>query len=171
MKTCSQCGEVKPVEDYYANGRQPCKVCHRAAMKAYRETNPDKVRENRRKWEASAAGREWLIAYKTANRDVLRAKERERDLMRTYGLTVAEYDEMKAAQGDQCAICGLTETSIHHRSGEPRALAVDHDHEMGAVRGLLCNRCNQAIGLFGDDDVLLIAASIYLQLHKQRNVA
>lgn len=165
MKVCTQCGETKPLEDYYANGRQPCKPCHRMAMKAYREANPDKVRRNRQRWGASEAGREWATAYRDANRQKLRARERERDLMRTYGLTLGEYEDMSAAQGDQCAICGLSETSIHHRSKEPRALAVDHNHETGAVRALLCNRCNQAIGLLDDDPVLLIAAAVYLQLH------
>ena len=64
-------------------------------------------------------------------------KARDGYLKRTYGITVAEYDALLAGQDGGCAICG------GQSSG--RNLAVDHDHDTGEVRGLLCKRHNTAI--------------------------
>lgn len=63
--------------------------------------------------------------------------DRNRYLQKTYGISIAEYDRLLAAQSGRCAICrGL--------SGG-KNLAVDHNHKTGEVRGLLCKRCNSAI--------------------------
>lgn len=64
--------------------------------------------------------------------------------------------EMLAAQGGTCAICGK-ECDIH------RNLAVDHDHESGKVRGLLCQNCNVGLGHFKDNPALLQQAIDYLR--------
>ena len=64
---------------------------------------------------------------------------------------------MSAAQGDGCAICG----GVNDPPG--RRLAIDHDHVTGQVRGLLCYRCNSAIGLFKDDVTVLRRAILYLE--------
>lgn len=69
-------------------------------------------------------------------------------------LTADEYDALSERQGGRCAICGDV----------PKGrLVVDHDHETGKVRGLLCNFCNAALGFFRDDPHRLIAAANYLQ--------
>lgn len=62
----------------------------------------------------------------------------ENSLIRLYGLTVAEYQEMFVEQGGACAICGREESW---------RLCVDHDHETGAVRALLCRACNTHVGI------------------------
>ena len=76
-------------------------------------------------------------------------------LQREYGLSIDEYKAMLRAQGDACAICAQP-------PGE-RSLAVDHDHETGEVRGLLCSACNAGLGMFGDSSPTLIRAWEYLQ--------
>ena len=83
---------------------------------------------------------------------------RERDLQALFGMTVAEYDQMDAAQLGQCKICG-----VHKRHIYRKRLVVDHDHETGQVRGLLCNKCNQGLGLLGDNEEALRKALSYLQ--------
>lgn len=65
----------------------------------------------------------------------------EYQLRHTYGMVKAEYDERLAAQGGACAICG----DLRFSRGR-KHLDVDHDHSTGAVRGILCNRCNQNVG-------------------------
>lgn len=82
-------------------------------------------------------------------------------LRRKYGLTPEQYEAMSGRQGHACAICRRPETAVS-RNGKPLGLAVDHDHATGRVRGLVCRRHNQAIGLFGDDPELLRAAADYL---------
>lgn len=71
-----------------------------------------------------------------------------------YGLTMDEHDALLEKQGGVCAIC--------REPPEGLWLNVDHDHSSGAVRGLLCNRCNTGLGLFQDDTRTLRAAVEYL---------
>jgi hypothetical protein len=83
------------------------------------------------------------------------------DLCRKYGITLAERTEMERAQGGVCAICQRPERN--QRQGVTKALAVDHDHATGQVRGLLCEDCNRGLGMFGDSTKTLLAAVAYLQ--------
>lgn len=80
--------------------------------------------------------------------------------MRNYGITQEEYEELKAQQGDVCAICGQPEVRVH--KGIKVDLCVDHDHETGKVRGLLCARCNHGLGNFKDSPENLSNAIDYL---------
>lgn len=91
---------------------------------------------------------------------------REWNLQKKFGISGKQYAEMLAAQGGGCALCG---NGISHQSrdGRENRLAVDHDHETGAVRGLLCVRCNRGIGYLNDDPVLLRAAADYLDRHRR----
>lgn len=75
---------------------------------------------------------------------------------RAYGLSPSDYEAMVLAQGGVCCICGLV-----NRSG--RALAVDHDHATGTVRGLLCDSCNTGLGHFRDSETNLRRAISYLR--------
>lgn len=74
-----------------------------------------------------------------------------------YNLTEAEYTKMLLEQDNVCAIC----KNVNEKS--KRKLAVDHDHNTGEVRGILCSRCNIGLGHFGDNEELLRRAYEYLQ--------
>lgn len=78
------------------------------------------------------------------------------------GLTLEQLLAMEAAQASLCAICHQPETALGAH-GKVKSLAVDHCHETGRVRGLLCNNCNRAIGLLGDSVDLLLKAVEYLK--------
>lgn len=78
----------------------------------------------------------------------------EKTKLRTYGITTSDYARLCSEQHGQCAICGISPFG--------QALHVDHCHETGKVRGLLCLTCNAGIGLLKDDPDLCYAASIYL---------
>lgn len=80
-------------------------------------------------------------------------------MKKLYGITMEQYDSMYAAQRGCCAIC------LTHQSETGRALHVDHDHETGAIRGLLCNGCNTGIGNLREDIQVLTAAIEYLRAH------
>ena len=73
-----------------------------------------------------------------------------------YGIEPEEYLQMHKNQQGRCAICGEEPTT-------KRGLHLDHCHETGKVRGLLCHGCNTGIGSFGDDPELLKKALDYLK--------
>lgn len=80
---------------------------------------------------------------------------------RRYGISVEEYQRLFDEQNGVCAICGQPETKIY--KGTMARLAVDHDHETGTIRGLLCNGCNTGLGHFKDNPKLLEGAINYLK--------
>jgi hypothetical protein len=82
---------------------------------------------------------------------------RDRVLRRKYDMTALEFDLLLATQAGGCAICEI------EVNPDGPALAVDHCHTTGRVRGILCGLCNKAIGLFRDDPLLLEKAVVYLR--------
>lgn len=81
-------------------------------------------------------------------------------LKRHYKMSLEDYNEMLLNQENRCAICGT------HKDNLKRILQVDHDHETGKIRALLCNSCNGGLGLFKDSPVLLRLAEQYINKHK-----
>ena len=86
-------------------------------------------------------------------------KKRESDLKNIYGITLQEYNEMLVAQDYKCAGCGTMDTTF----SKGKRFAVDHCHETGRVRGLLCGRCNVALGLVNDEVTTLRNLIKYLE--------
>lgn len=82
-------------------------------------------------------------------------------LLRKYGITTEDYDRMLAEQGGGCAVCGATPTE--QKAKYRTFLHVDHCHDTGAVRGLLCGEHNLLIGRFNDDPALLRKAADYIE--------
>lgn len=97
--------------------------------------------------------REARIAAATEWNKTHPEQRRATHLKRKYGLTPTEYAEMVVAQDARCGIC---------RKAKP-SLVVDHDHDTGRVRGLLCRTCNAAIGQLGDNPKLLRRALEWLE--------
>lgn len=90
-------------------------------------------------------------------------RRRKHKLSSNYGISVERYDQMLAAQGGACAICGVSGPE-DCRYG---VLVIDHDHETGEVRGLLCPTCNSGIGLLGDNLETVQRAVEYLAASSQ----
>jgi hypothetical protein len=144
-KTCTACGETKPVAQFSLSRRATetrnavyrpwCKPCQSERALKWFNDNHERALDNKRSWE-------WL---------------------RRYGITPEQYDAMLAEQGGVCAICGNEETSVRGPFKTRFRLSVDHDHATGKVRGLLCQKCNRSIGLMNDDVDLLKKAIYYLQ--------
>ena len=86
--------------------------------------------------------------------------QRNKQLKKRYNITLEDYDQMFAEQNGVCAICKLPETS-ENQYGIKR-LSVDHDHQTGRVRGLLCYNCNHMLGFAKDNYVRLINGVYYL---------
>jgi len=119
-----------------------------ASINAWRDANKDEINARRRlRWATDPDYRERQLApYRGGY-------WRERDLMRHYGITLADYNALVARQKGRCALCKKTST---------RRLCVDHCHRSGLVRRLLCQRCNCALGLLDDNARLLRGGASYV---------
>jgi len=82
-------------------------------------------------------------------------------LMSKYGIAIGEYESLLAAQNGLCAICKKPET--RQRNGTVYRLHVDHDHNTGAVRSLLCHHCNAGLGHFMEDPAIMRVALLYIE--------
>lgn len=97
----------------------------------------------------------------------IRSDEYESHMRRTYGLASEQHAAMFLLQQGVCAICRDPDRSMP--TGKPGGgLVVDHNHETGEVRGLLCSRCNAAIGMLADDEGSLRRAYYYLTGRRMR---
>jgi hypothetical protein len=142
-KECRSCKIVKPLVEFSkkadtADGyRSRCKICDAEWYCSWKAANPGKARE----------------AWRRASN---RYQDRGLDLWKKYGLTYDDYLKLGDAQAWTCLICGK----------KTHDLVVDHCHNSGYVRALLCASCNGGIGLLGDDPERLVAAAEYLRAVK-----
>jgi len=122
---------------HYTRNREAISARHRLYYKAHKE-------------EALARSSKWYKANRARRAEISRRWE-----LSQYGLSLEQYRKMVKASGGKCELC----RAVPQR----KALAVDHDHTTNKVRGVLCGPCNQALGLFRDDTVLLTKAIAYLE--------
>jgi hypothetical protein len=162
VKRCKVCGELKLLEDFYRSPgmrdghRNDCKVCNLAARAARNAANPQPNRDRVKRWREQNPEKYQDKMREYAASPAKKLADRKSYLRRKYGITVEEYDAMLAAQGGVCKIC-------EQARPEERTLHVDHDHMTGKIRGLLCFRCNNAIGDLRDDAELALAMVGYLE--------
>lgn len=139
---------------------------NREYMREYYQRNKDRYKrtpeqqrihnENRRRRYAEDAGyRERVLADV---RGVDREVKRDWRLRRQFGIGAIEFDALLEKQGGHCAICPA---EVGAKGG--RRLAVDHCHQTGKVRGILCSECNLGLGKFRDDLSLIERAAQYLR--------
>jgi hypothetical protein len=154
LKTCRKCGLSRPLNEFYKN-RSDCIPCNKEYRRRYYAMNRRAAIERARRWQEK--NRERHVAkqrlYRHQNRERIQRANRSRHLVKKYGITLDEYEALSESQNHLCQICGDTEEGGLH---------VDHDHRTGEIRGLLCGRCNKAIGLFDDDPTRVLAAERYL---------
>lgn len=139
------------VNPWAAEGKKRCGRCG--------EVKPlDQFHRNRRNKDgtnnrcrpcAIAATKEWRQAHPDIK------SHRRTETLALYGLTPEEYAARLEAQDGRCALC--------RRLPKKNLLAVDHDHETGEVRGLLCTPCNSALGRWGDNEDGLRRVVAYLR--------
>lgn len=143
-KVCTKCHQEKPLSDYNKGRKKEKSEGH------YLRPNC-KPCDNQRSRD-----------YHNLNRDKIHAKNREWRIKSKYDISIERYNELLNEQKHLCAICGKKSSDALNRK-----LAVDHDHETGEVRGLLCGNCNNGLGRFKDDISLLEKAISYLKESKK----
>lgn len=160
-KVCNRCNVLKPADQFYRDKKMKdnlfayCKVCNIAATLGWIKGHPDEAKTTRTAWLQTAQGKAWKKRW--SDKTAKSGRRRERNLAQ-HGITLEQYAQMAQDQGDRCKICRRTaDTSFKG------VLAVDHSHATGVVRGLLCHRCNLALGGFQDSTDILEAAILYLK--------
>ena len=135
-------------------------------MKTWRrghiESERARERVAKKKWREnlSHAEREALKFYFREYNKVNKEKLNIKRITRVYGISEEEYTTLLYRKNGNCHICNKPE--VVKLRGQKKNLAVDHDKKTGKVRGLLCQKCNQAIGLLNHDVSLLKEAITYL---------
>jgi hypothetical protein len=145
---CPCCNEWKTLEDFYKwpSGTYGiswnCKECTKAKARANHKAKREKGAEH---WESH------------------RKTYRNGYYKRTYGITLKEFEDILESQNSSCAICneGL-DINLDSRKAH-----MDHNHTTGALRGILCARCNQGIGSFCEDKTKLKSAIEYLEKYNE----
>ncbi|MCM2429404.1 endonuclease VII domain-containing protein [Streptomyces sp. RKAG337] len=172
-RKCSRCKRMLPRDAFASNTSMPDGLqayCRECSAEYYRQRQEAKGLSVRQKvavppghkrcprcteikphaqWSRNSGAFDGLATYCKACRAV---EGRARHLMRQYGITVAERDELIASQAGMCPIC-LAASAEH----------VDHCHETGRVRGVLCFNCNSALGKLRDEPDALRRAVAYLE--------
>lgn len=151
MKRCTKCGVTKPDERFALRGpSEPgkrstwCKACMRVNARRCTELRHARLRSERpwRKW-SHVSEKLYLQAFKVRHHKLA-----------LYGLKIDEYLDMVETCKGRCEICG--------KRPDDQSLAVDHCHDSGKVRGLLCSECNLGLGKLGDTADALERALKYL---------
>lgn len=141
MKQCSVCKETKDLSEFYnykstKDGKSyRCKSCDNKARLKWATNNPEKSH----------------------------LSQRERNLRHRFGVDLQWYEEQLKKQNYCCAICGTKENKVVRGARIDLSFAVDHCHKTGKIRGLLCNQCNRALGMFNDSVELIHKAINYLK--------
>jgi len=175
QKRCTKCREWKPISEFHHNKKttdglsHQCKACrakwraeHHEEIRArsakyYAEHREERIVHNAEHREEKQAynikyyidHHEEIRVYNVARREKLRARQ-----LAKYNMSAEDYNKMLAAQNGICAICG--------NPPKGKNLSIDHDHATGEVRGLLCNKCNNMLGLADESSDVLVKAIEYL---------
>lgn len=198
MKTCSKCRILSPNSDFSKKSKSNdgllnyCKSCESTRLKKYYLKNTEKIKN---KVEAYVKNNKTkLKEYRIKNKDVIKKKREDyrksnQELIRlqrklnynisqridsrlrsNFGITLEQYNVISGKQDHKCANCRRPESSVDFRSGRVRRLAIDHDHSTGKIRELLCQRCNNMLGLAKEDPIILRNAANYIEKHLQLEI-
>ncbi len=136
MRRTNICGKCGSSRRYYKrDGTSCCKDCRNSKSTERRKANPDYFRE-----------------YYKKNSGKYKNQYKSRILLKKYGISLKQRNDLETKQAGLCAICNKN-----------KKLYIDHCHSSGRIRGLLCNECNMALGLFNDNKEAISKAIEYLE--------
>ena len=171
-KLCPKCGLDKPLSEYHKSRNSKtghtnkCKSC----CKEYNILNASVIKAGQKRWknknkeELNAYHKNWRVrnpAYGRLSYHKHKENHAASTRLRKYNISKEEYDSLLVGQEGKCKICD------RHYSEFRKRLAVDHDHDTGEFRGLLCAACNTGIGLLKESVEILRAAEKYLLFYKK----
>jgi hypothetical protein len=139
LRQCTTCSNLRPLTEFNAHKPSP----------------------QGRRLRCRDCTRQYQKDYRKKYPEKVAARERSKELRKHYDLNPDQYEALKAWSNGGCTICGAKNGREGYR------LFVDHDHDTGKVRALLCNDCNQGLGRFKDRVDLLRIAIAYLEYFKK----
>lgn len=160
MKTCVACKEAKSFDHFSKSSKgdgyqSRCKPCFKQYHHNWYLKNKDSEAGKKRAW---AQLNRQICTQRVKNWQKKNPNSVKNYALKTeYGITLEFYNALLAKQGNKCAICSKTQVELK------RKLAVDHCHETGKIRGLLCDTCNRGIGYLKDSISVLETAIAYLR--------
>lgn len=146
-KTCIHHGVLDRSQMMVREGKYlRCKLCAFERANDYRRRTPEKTKEIKR--------RNYLLNSADAS---------EKSILRQRKITKECYYKLIDDHDNKCAICFQEETKVMRKDNTKSPLSIDHNHNTGAIRGLLCHRCNSGIGFFKENESFLLNAVKYLR--------
>lgn len=161
MKRCLICDELKELKDFHKHSGKPdghrndCKLCRKIGRKV--DVNASKMRcytcdqlkdKNEENFFPSKNSK---FGYRRKCKECCKDYQKDNHLKKRYNWSTKEYENMCQTQNHRCMICE-----------EEKKLFVDHSHDTGEVRGLLCDTCNRGIGFLKEKNENLWNALLYL---------
>jgi len=160
-KICTKCKKELPatlkyfsIQSNMKRLRSQCKECSNKYSKKYRLKNKEKLQEYNKQY--AEKNKEKIKRYNKAKYRRNPEYYKELNLQRNFKLIIDQYNKLLEDQNSKCAICGRD-------NNVKKALAVDHNHKTGKIRGLLCHNCNIGLGVFNDNPLILIKVVKYLR--------
>ncbi len=150
VKSCLTCSKLLPLSHFGTYISRDVKY-HRTICKDCRNQNEKTQRDDHTRW----LDRQRYKLKKDNNPQEVKDYYRDWHLRKKYNLTLEEFNILSESQNNLCAICESPEKS--HKN-----LVVDHNHNTGEIRGLICSSCNKALGHAKDNKVLLEKMIMYL---------
>jgi Autographiviridae endonuclease VII len=149
-KRCTICGKVKPLSAFYPTSNKE-RLQGKFLESECKQCIPERKKQ------------------KPPRQEPQNTKRNPQDsiLMAKYNINYADYQAMHEAQKGLCASCGQPETAKSTRTNETANLCVDHCHTFEIVRGLLCVRCNMALGLLNEDPERIDALAKYIRAYRE----
>ena len=165
-RICTKCGKLKDNTEFSPDSRKlsgvssACRACHSKTCEKYRKKNSEKVRTASSRWKDR--NKESVLANlkKWRKKNPMKVfLQRSRNSAKRHGYLpcLATVEELEAIVTGRCAICEISEKDF---SGK---FHMDHDHATGKLRGWLCSKCNQMLGMANDNVVILAKAMAYLK--------
>jgi len=163
MKRCWKCKTFLPVTFFAKDNTRKdnlsprCRKCQSKYYKLYLDANRDKILKKRNE-RYRIKYKEHYANYYCTNK----VKTMEKERFRKYKISTSIFHSMLEYQDGRCAICGF-DFSLTESAKKCDRPHIDHNHKTGNIRGLLCGKCNLALGLMEDDPDTLIAAANYIK--------